>query len=130
MRPTPSARRAYKMIQGGTPRRHLICVLTEDLYAAVDWMNNPSVAKARVAQKNAAGNYYITTREITVVNRFENISLDSGTLIGIEWIDGEWQPYKADCTPASESVPSIPPAPSVAPPGNDSVEYYPWTWPF
>ena len=106
MRPTPSARRAYKMIQGGTPRRHLLCVLTEDLFAAVDWMTNPSVAEARVAQKNAAGNYYITTRKITITNRFENISLDAGTLVGIEWIDGEWQPYKADCTPGSDSVPS------------------------
>jgi hypothetical protein len=106
MRPSPSLRRAYKVVQGGTPRRHLLCVLTEDLYAAVSWLTDPSTAQAAVAQKNASGDYYLTTRRITVTNRFENISLDAGTLVGVEWIDGEWQPYKADCTPQSESVPS------------------------
>ena len=107
MRATPSARRAYRLIQGGTPRRHLLVVLLEDLYAAVDWKTDPSTALAAVAQKNAAGDYYVTTRRLTVTNRFENISLDSGTLVGIEWIDGEWQPYKADCIPGSESIPSV-----------------------
>ena len=118
MRPTPSVRRAYKMIQGGTPRRHLLCVLAEDLFAAVSWKDNPSVAVAYVAQKNAAGNYYVTARQITVTNRFENISLDAGTLVGIEWIDGEWQPYKADCSPGSESLPQGSPSvsPSLGPP--------------
>ena len=120
MRPTPSARRAYKLIQGGTPRRHLLAVLLEDLYAAVDWKTDPSTALAAVAQKNAAGDYYVTTRRLTVTNRFENISLDSGTLVGIEWIDGEWQPYKADCSPGSESIPSIggSASPSLGPPGS------------
>lgn len=105
MRPAPNVRRVYKVLQGGTPRRHLLCVLREDLFAAVDWKNNPSIATAWVAQKNASGDYYLTTRSVSVVNRFENISLDAGTLVGIEWIDGEWQPYKADCTAGSESIP-------------------------
>jgi len=120
MRPTPSARRAYKLIQGGTPRRHLLVVLLEDLYAAVDWKTDPSRAWAAVAQKNAAGDYVLTTRRLTITNRFENISLDSGTLVGIEWIDGEWQPYKADCTPGSESIPSVggSASPSLGPPGS------------
>ena len=113
MRPAPSARRAYKLIQGGTPRRHLLVVLLEDLYAAVDWKTDPSTALAAVAQKNAAGDYYVTTRRLTVTNRFENISLDAGPLVGIEWIDGEWQPYKADCSPQSESIPGGSAAPSL-----------------
>ena len=95
-------------------------MLLEDLYAAVDWKTDPSTALAAVAQKNAAGDYVLTTRRLTVTNRFENISLDAGTLVGIEWIDGEWQPYKADCTPGSESIPSIggSASPSLGPPGS------------
>ena len=64
-----------------------------------------AIVSAVIARKNTAGNYEITTQEETVTNRFENISLDAGTLVGIEWIDGEWQPYKADCSPQSESIP-------------------------
>lgn len=86
---------------------NMLGVLQSDLYAAVDWKSDPSTAVVRIARKNAAGNYELTTQEETVTNRFENISLDAGTLVGIEWIDGEWQPYKADCTPGSESIPSI-----------------------
>lgn len=85
---------------------NMLVVLDEDLVAAVSWKDNPSVADARVAERRAGGNYEMTARTIVVVNRFENISLDAGTLVGVEWIDGEWQPYKADCTPGSESIPS------------------------
>jgi len=62
----------------------------------------------------------MTAETLTVVNRFENISLDAGTVIAVEWIDGEWQPYKADCLPQSESALSIsasvtyPPSPGSA----------------
>lgn len=127
MRAAPSARRAYKLIQGGTPRRHLLVVLLEDLFAAVDWKTDPSTALAAVAQKNAAGDYYVTARRLTVTNRFENISLDSGTLTGVEWLDGEWQPYKADCTPGSESIPSIggSASPSLGPPGSYTAPGFP-----
>jgi hypothetical protein len=84
---------------------NLLCVLQGDLFAAVDWKTDPSTTTAIVARK-VSGDYMLTTETITVTNRFENISLDAGTLVGVEWIDGEWQPYKADCTPQSESVPS------------------------
>lgn len=82
---------------------NMLVVLDEDLVAAVDWKNNPSIADAHVAERRASGNYEVTTRTVVVVNRFENISLDAGTLVGIEWIDGEWQPYKADCLPESNA---------------------------
>ena len=123
MRQAPAIRRAMKVIQGGTPRRRLIGVLEADLYAAVNWLNDPSTALMRVARKTAAGDYVVTSRQITVTNRFENISLDSGTVIGVEWIDGEWQPYKADCTPQSESLPGISDSasPSLGPPGGGSI---------
>jgi hypothetical protein len=98
-----------------------LVVLLEDLYAAVDWKTDPSTALAAVAQKNAAGDYYVSTRRLTVTNRFENISLDSGTLVGIEWIDGEWQPYKADCTPGSESIPGVASGPVLSEPGIGSI---------
>jgi hypothetical protein len=95
-----------RRIGGGVHKPpNMLVVLDEDLVAAVSWKDNPSVADARVAERRANGNYEVTTRTVIVVNRFENISLDAGTLVGIEWIDGEWQPYKADCTPGSESIP-------------------------
>ena len=106
MRPQPNVRRVMKVLQGGTPRRHLLAVLLEDLYAAVDWKTDRSSATVAVVQRTASGDFYITTRRLTVVNPFENISLDAGTLIKIEWIEGEWQPYAADCIAGSDSVPS------------------------
>jgi len=92
---------------------NMLGVLQSDLYAAVDWKSDPSTAIVRIARKNSAGNYEVTTQQETVTNRFENISLDAGTLVGIEWIDGEWQPYKADCSPQSESIPGGGAAPSL-----------------
>lgn len=107
--------------------QNLIGVLEGDLYAAVNWLNDPSTATIRIARKNGAGDYEITAETLTVTNRFENISLDAGTVIGVEWIDGEWQPYKADCTPQSESLPGISDGPSIDeslnfPPGGPSSE--------
>ena len=100
---------------------NMLVVLDEDLVAAVSWKDNPSVADAHVAERRANGNYEVTTRTVVVVNRFENISLDAGTLVGIEWIDGEWQPYKADCTPGSESIPGIASGPTLSQPGMGSI---------
>ena len=37
------------------------------------------------------------------VNRNRAIDLEAGTLIKIEYIDEEWQPYTADCAPSSWS---------------------------
>jgi hypothetical protein len=76
-------------------------ILMEDLLAAVDTLTDPSTAKARVLAKKTNGDLEITTREITIVNRFLNISIDSGIYGKAEWIDGEWQLYAADCAPGS-----------------------------
>jgi hypothetical protein len=101
MRNAESQRKQY----GGVRDSRRIAVLQSDLLAAVDWMRDPSTALAKLARKKAgSSDYILTDEEVTVVNRFENISLDSGTVLGIEWIDGEWQPYKADCSPESGSM--------------------------
>ena len=85
-------------------QRTVQVILMEDLLAAVDTLTDPSTAKARILAKKSNGDLEITTREITLVNRFENISIDSGTYGKAEWIDGEWQLYAADCAPGSTSM--------------------------
>jgi hypothetical protein len=81
----------------------LQAVLMEDLYAAVNTKRDPSTAICRILRRKSNGDLKLTTEEKTVVNRFKNISIDSGTYIKIEWIDGEWQPYAADCPGGSSS---------------------------
>ena len=78
-------------------------ILQSDLLAAVDTLTDPSTAQATILQGNGSGDLELSDIVVTVVNRFENISIDEGTYIKIEWIDGEWQPYAADCGPQSES---------------------------
>ena len=85
-------------------QRRVQVILMEDLLAAVDTDTDPSFAKARVRVKKPNGDLEITTREITIVNRFEDLSIDSGTYAKAEWIDGEWQLYTADCAPGSTSM--------------------------
>jgi len=77
-------------------------VFSEDMLAAVDTKNDPSTAWARVLVRKANGKLKLTCRRVFVVNRFMNISVDAGTYGKVEYIDGEWQPYAADC--AGESV--------------------------
>ena len=96
-------------------------VLGEDLLAAVDSLTDPSTAQANFVARKANGDFEILSESVTLVNRFENISIDAGTLVGVEWMAGEWTPYKADCPAmsASASVPagggggSTPPAESL-----------------
>lgn len=83
---------------------NLQAVLDEDLYAAEDTFNDPSTAIATILIRDRYGNLRASTRKETVVNRFENISIDKDTYIKIEWIEGEWQPYSGDCAPFSESL--------------------------
>jgi hypothetical protein len=78
-------------------------MLKEDLFAAVDTKTDPSTAEAYTLAKRGS-NLVNTGRTITIVNRFENISVDAGTYAKAEWIDGEWQLYAADCGTESVSV--------------------------
>ena len=84
-------------------QQHRQAILTADLLAAVDTLTDPSTAQARILIGSGSGDLVLSDDSVTVVNRFENISIDEGTYIKIEWIDGEWQPYAADCGPQSES---------------------------
>lgn len=77
-------------------------ILLEDLLAAVNKKRDPSTAQAAILLRKTNGDLTQTSRTVTVVNRFENVSIDAGTYIKIEWIDGEWQPYAADC-PSADS---------------------------
>lgn len=77
--------------------------LNTDLLAAVNTKRDPSTAVARVYKRKANGDLKLTIRTETVVNRFLNISIDAGTYCKIEWIDGEYQPYAADCPGDSSS---------------------------
>ena len=91
--------------QQGQERRWAI--LDSDLLAAVDMFTDPSTATAHLLGRTAAGDLEVLDEKVTVVNRFENISIDADTLIGIEWMAGEWTPYKADCGPNSQGASSL-----------------------
>ena len=93
-------RREFKSLQDGRIQR-LQVILGEDLLAAVDTLTDPSTAQANVLKRKTNGDLEITSRSITIVNRFENISIDAGTYAKAEWIEGEWQLYAADCSSQS-----------------------------
>lgn len=78
-------------------------ILLADLPAAVNTKRDPSTAQVMVLRRNATGNLISSGLTLTIVNRFVNISIDAGTYIKIEHIDGEWQPYAADCPGGSLS---------------------------
>ena len=97
---------------------HLQCILEDTLYAAVDTFTDPSTARACVLRRNDSGNLEFTGQMITVTNRLEYVSVDADTYIRVEWLDGEWHPYVADCGTQSESIQScsfVTPASSVTP---------------
>ena len=86
--------------------RHCQVILKADLFAAVDTKDDPSEAQATVLVRR--NNKLVDSgRLITIINRFENISVDAGTYCKAEWIDGEWQLYAADCPGGSVSESSV-----------------------
>jgi hypothetical protein len=89
----------------GVERRWAI--LDADLLAAVDMFTDPSTATAHLIGRKDNGDLEVLDEKVTVVNRFENISIDADTLIGIEYMCGEWTPYKADCGPNSQGASSL-----------------------
>lgn len=83
-----------------TPRRQAF--LTSDMLAAVDTRRDPSTATALLLNRRSNGDFAISSHSLEIVNRFEDISADAQTYIKIEWIDGEVQPYAANC-PSQDS---------------------------
>ena len=84
-------------------RRHQV-IFETDLAAAVNTKRDPSTATARILRRETNGDLTSTCDSITVTNIFMNISIDSGTYAKVEWLDGEWQPYAADCAGGSVSI--------------------------
>jgi hypothetical protein len=83
------------------PRRVRVRLL-QDLYAAVNCMNDPSYAQAVILERGPNGDLYEGST-IRITNRFENISVDAGTFAKAEWITDEWELYAADCPAESSS---------------------------
>lgn len=84
---------------------NLMVLLDDDLYAADDMISDEdaTTATGSVQGIDANGDMFDTGRNVTVTNRFENINIAAGTLCKVEWINGEWQPYAADCPVISSS---------------------------
>jgi hypothetical protein len=88
---------------GRGSQRNVMALLDEDLFAADNQISEPATAQASVQGIDVDDDLYDTGQTITVVNRFENIAVPADTLIKCEWINGEWQPYAADCPNFSSS---------------------------
>lgn len=71
--------------------------MIDDLLAAVNTKRDPSTGRVKVLRKKSNGDLTLSTTIYTLTNRFENISINKGSYVKFEWMDGEWQPYAADC---------------------------------
>ena len=96
----------YVEVRPRNGNARLQAILSEDLAAAVNTKRDPSTATCRILKRKTNGDFTLSSQEKTVVNRFKHISINAGTYIKIEFIDGEWQPYAADC-PSEDSSGSI-----------------------
>lgn len=81
----------------GTAMKRLQAVMQADLTAAVSTIDDPSTAPAKILFRKPSGDMKLTDIEVTIVNRFVNISVSAGTYVKIEDMSGEWQLYAADC---------------------------------
>lgn len=78
-------------------KNDLTVVLDEDLDSAVNALTSPGSAIASVLKKNSSGNLEDAGYNITVINRYEHVSLVQYTIGIAKWIDSEWRVYSADC---------------------------------
>lgn len=78
-------------------------ILQEALPVSPDRLTDRPTAMAKPLVRGSDGDLYFekkadgTDLEVEVANPFEEIGFADGLYIKIEWIDGEWQPYAADC---------------------------------
>jgi hypothetical protein len=94
----PQVMRNYPLrreIVPGSPFRTV--VLDAAIAAATNALTTPATATASVLGRNSSGNLYDTTTNITVVNRYEHITLAQYTMAIVSWVDGEWRLTSADC---------------------------------
>lgn len=81
-------------------------IMLADLFAAVNIKDDPSTALAAVMVKRN-GKMVVTHHQRVITNRFKNISIDQGTYVKIEEMDGEYQPYCSDCPGESSHSESL-----------------------
>jgi hypothetical protein len=79
------------------------CILCTDLPAARDVLADPGTATAYLLAVDDFGilvkfrNADDELQTITVTNYFEHISIKAGTYVKVEFQEGVWEPYAADC---------------------------------
>lgn len=71
--------------------------LDADLDVAVSFSDDPTTASFSIWEKDENGEMIETSTNLTVTNRCLYLSYTSGTICKVEFIDGEWQIYAADC---------------------------------
>lgn len=83
---------------GVTKPLNIIGKLDGELAAATAFATAPATATLSVWIRNVDGDLEDSGRNETIVNRFEfGTPIAAGTIMKAEWIEGEWQPYAADC---------------------------------
>jgi hypothetical protein len=98
-------------------QRCLTVKLDGAMSSASNAATTPATATASVLRRQASGDYIDTETDITVVNRYEHITLGANTLAVAMWMDGEWRLISADCsTLAATTITSLTPVPEEEPP--------------
>ena len=73
-------------------------LLTAALAAATAFDTGAATATMTVYRwDSVTGNLLATTEEITVTNRYENITVADATYVHVQFFDGEWHIVGADC---------------------------------
>jgi hypothetical protein len=85
-------------------QRCLTVRLSTALAAASNAADSPGTGTGVVVAKQADGELRNTSNTISIVNRFEHISLEQDTLAIAMWIDGEWRLISGDCDALSFST--------------------------
>jgi len=67
------------------------------LAVATTFNDDPSTATFSVWERDGSGGVVVTALTLTVTNRCLYLSYTTGTICKVEFIDGEWQIYAADC---------------------------------
>lgn len=67
------------------------------LAVATTFNDDPSTATFSVWERDENGDMVETAMNLTVTNRCLYLSYTTGTICKVEFIDGEWQIYAADC---------------------------------
>ena len=78
-------------------QRPLTVVLDAALNAASNALTGEATATASVLRRNSSGDLEDSGNNITVVNRYESVSLAQYTIGVATWVDGEWRMTSADC---------------------------------